>query len=188
MTDQDLYDTFIELCGHRPLRLVRAAAKGIPNFATCVDKNGFSALHASLGGDTQVTLFLIQHSADVNYVRPGGYHPLFYDYKSIYRYRKNLLLFLAAGFDPNVINAQGDTLLHIFARRKVVSLCRLIFTFSKVPVRVDIPGANSETVADIITAWDIPELVRLLERNTKNDPPATDSADLPPNNPETPSE
>lgn len=170
-------ETFIELCGHRPLRLVRAAAKEIPDFATCVDSNGFSALHASLGGDSQVTLFLIQNGADVNYVRPGGYHPLFYDYKSIYRYRKNLLLFLEAGFDPNVVNTLGETLLHIFARKKIVSLCRLIFTFSKVPVSVFTPDSTSETVADIITEGQSPELLRLLERHIKADPPEDPAVD-----------
>lgn len=174
-------EKFIKLCAHSSLRLVRPAAEDLGDTAvTCVDSNGFTALHASLGGDSQVTLFLIQHSADVNYVRPGGYHPLFNDYKSIYRYRKNLLLFLTHGFDPNVVNQKGETLLHIFTRRGYVSLCRIVFKYSTVPVRTDIPDKMSETVADIISAGDVPDLVRLLSKNTK--------AELPPETTEIPTE
>lgn len=157
---------FIRLCSKQPLRVIREAAKSVTDF-NMTDKNGFTPLYAALN-NANVVAFLIKKGADVNYIRPGGYSPLFCGYKSG-EYKKILILFLNAGFNPNVTNHNNDTLLSIFTQASNITLCRILFKYSNVPIDLDIMNRFGETVPSIIMNSKSPALQKLLSRHIKTE-------------------
>jgi len=152
---------FISLCSTAPLSVIKEAAHSIADF-NATDSNGFTPLYAALGRkDHIVVRFLIKKGANVNYVRPGGYSPMFYGYRRV-EYQMILISFLYAGYNPNVVNKNNETLMHIFSRRSLVMLCRVIFLYSKVPIDLEAKDNKGDTIPDIIMAGDSKDLQQLL--------------------------